>query len=105
MPEGEALGMVETRGFVALVDALDQMVKAARVRVTRVEGVSDGRVTVLVRGRLAAVRFAVEAGERAARRVGGLVASRVIANPSDLLEPDLIRQRSVKEHPPAPFVL
>jgi microcompartment protein CcmL/EutN len=77
----EALGLIETRGFTALVEASDAMVKAAKVRLVRYERIGGGYVTTMVRGDVAAVRAAVEAGSAAASRVGELVAAHVIPRP------------------------
>jgi ethanolamine utilization protein EutM/ethanolamine utilization protein EutN len=83
---GEALGMVETRGLVAMVEAADAMVKAANVNVVGWEKIGSGYVTVLVRGDVAAVRAATDAGAAAARRVGELIAVHVIPRPHPSLE-------------------
>ena len=85
-PPREALGMVETRGWVAAVEAADAMVKSARVRLARYEVTRDARVTVLVRGPLADVEAAVQAGSAAAQRVGELLHAHVIAAPDPGLE-------------------
>jgi microcompartment protein CcmL/EutN len=85
------LGMIETRGYVGLVEASDAMVKAARVRLTRYERIGSGYVTTLVRGDVGAVKAAVAAGEEAARRVGELVSSRVIPSPHSMLEDILLK--------------
>jgi len=74
----EALGMIETRGFVAAVEAADAMVKAANVLLLGREYVGAGYVTVMVRGNVGAVQAATEAGAAAARRVGELVSVHVI---------------------------
>lgn len=83
---GEALGMVETKGLVPLVEAADAMVKAANVTLVGWEKVGGGLVTVLVRGDVAAVRAATDAGAAAARRVGELLSVHVIARPHQSLE-------------------
>jgi microcompartment protein CcmL/EutN len=83
---GEALGMVETRGLVAMVEAADAMVKAANVSVAGWEKIGSGYVTVLVRGDVAAVHAATDAGAAAARRVGELIAVHVIPRPHPSLE-------------------
>lgn len=83
---GEALGMIETRGLVAVVEATDAMAKAADVEVIGWQQIGGGLVTVLVRGDVAAVNAATEAGAAAADEVGEVVASRVIARPHDSLE-------------------
>lgn len=83
---GEALGMVECRGLVAMVEASDAMVKAANVTVVGWEKIGSGYVTVMVRGDVAAVRAATDAGAAAARRVGELIAVHVIPRPHPSLE-------------------
>jgi microcompartment protein CcmL/EutN len=82
----EALGKIETKGFVAAVEAADAMVKAARVDLTKYEKIGGGLVTVLVRGDVGAVEAAVEAGARAAAKVGDLVSAHVIPRPDEALE-------------------
>ena len=77
----EALGMVETRGLTAAIDAADAMTKAAEVTLVGTEKIGSGLVTVLVRGDVGAVKAAVEAGESAASRLGELVATHVIPRP------------------------
>ena len=82
----EALGMVETKGFVGMIEATDAMGKAAKVTLVGYERVGSGLVTTLCRGEVGAVRAAVEAGAAAAQRVGELVAVHVIPRPHDGLE-------------------
>ena len=77
----EALGMIETRGLVAAIEAADAMVKAANVRLIGTEKIGSGLVSVFVRGDVGAVKAAVEAGEAAAGKLGELVASHVIPRP------------------------
>ncbi|GJQ25595.1 MAG: propanediol utilization protein PduA [Phycisphaerae bacterium] len=77
----EALGMIETRGFAAMVEAADAMVKAAKVELVSYEKIGGGYVTAIVRGDVAAVRAACDAGQAAAARVGEVVAVHVIARP------------------------
>ncbi len=77
----EALGMIETRGYAAMVEASDAMVKAAKVELVHYEKIGGGYVTAIVRGDVAAVRAACEAGQAAASRVGELVTVHVIARP------------------------
>src|SRR3954462_9013386 len=77
----EALGMIETKGFVGMVEACDAMVKAARVDLVGYERIGGGYVTAMVRGDVAAVKAAVEAGSRAAEKVGELVSVHVIPRP------------------------
>ena len=77
----DALGMVETHGFAAMVEAADAMVKAAKVELTGYEKIGGGYVTAIVRGDVAAVKAACEAGERGARAVGEVVAVHIIPRP------------------------
>lgn len=79
----EALGMIETRGFIASVEAADAMIKAADVRLVRQESADAGLMTILVSGDVGAVQAALEAGQEAAKRVGVLVAAHMIARPDD----------------------
>ena len=82
----DALGMVETRGLVAAIEAADAMVKAANVVLVGKEYIGAGYVTVLVRGDVGAVKAATDAGAAAARRVGELIAVHVIPRPDDEVE-------------------
>lgn len=82
----EALGLVETKGFVGMIEATDAMGKAAKVKMLGYERIGSGLVTTLCRGEVGAVRAAVEAGAAAAQRVGELVAVHVIPRPHDDLE-------------------
>jgi len=77
----EALGMVETKGLVGSIEAADAMVKAASVVLIGKEYIGAGYVTVMVRGDVAAVKAATDAGASAARRVGELVSVHVIPSP------------------------
>ncbi len=77
----DALGMIETKGFVGMVEAADAMVKAAKVELVGYEKIGGGYVTCIVRGDVAAVKAAVEAGARGAERVGELVSTHVIPRP------------------------
>jgi microcompartment protein CcmL/EutN len=77
----EALGMIECRSFAAMVEASDAMVKAARVELVSYEKTGGGFVTAIVRGDVAAVKAAVEAGTRGAERVGEVVSVHVIPRP------------------------
>jgi microcompartment protein CcmL/EutN len=78
-----ALGLVETRGLVAAIEAADAMLKAASVRLVGLETTVAALVTVQIEGETAAVQAAVDAGSRAAERVGELVSRHVIPRPSD----------------------
>ena len=82
----EALGLIETRGFVALVEASDAMVKAANVRLVGYEKIGGGYVTAIVRGDVAAVKAATDAGSAAANKVGELVTVHVIPRPHQNVE-------------------
>ena len=77
----EALGMVETRGLVAAIEAADAMVKAAEVVLIGTEKIGSGLVSVMVRGDVGAVKAATEAGSAAAARLGEVVATHVIPRP------------------------
>ena len=85
-PSGEALGMVETRGFVGMIEAADAMVKTANVVFVGWQKVDAGLVTAIVRGDVASVKAATDAGAAAARKVGELVGVHVIPRPVDGLE-------------------
>ena len=82
----EALGMVETRGLVASIEAADTMLKAANVVLVGTEKIGSGLVTVMVRGDVGAVKAAVETGADAAGRLGELVATHVIPRPHNDVE-------------------
>ena len=77
----DALGMIETRGFAAMVEASDAMVKAAKVELIGYEKIGGGYVTAIVRGDVASVRAAVDAGISAAEKVGEVVSTHVIPRP------------------------
>jgi len=79
----DALGMIETKGFIGLVEAADAMVKAAKVELVGYEKIGGGYVTIIVRGDVAAVKASTEAGARAAGKVGELVSVHVIPRPHD----------------------
>ncbi|MBC7106152.1 MAG: ethanolamine utilization microcompartment protein EutM [Firmicutes bacterium] len=79
--KGEALGLIETRGMVAAIEAADAMVKAANVKLIGYERVGAGLVTVMVRGDVGATKAATDAGAAAARKVGELVSVHVIPRP------------------------
>ena len=83
---GEALGMIETKGLVGLVEASDAMVKAANVQLVGWEKIGAGYVTAMVRGDVAAVKAATDAGAAAAAKVGELVSVHVIPRPHSSLE-------------------
>lgn len=81
-----AVGMVETRGLVALFEAADAMLKAADVDFLGWRKVGKGMVTAFVRGEIAAVKSAIAAGESSAAKVGEVVGSHIIPRPNDELE-------------------
>ena len=80
-----AIGMVETKGYTGAVEATDGMSKAANVTISRSIAIGGGLITVVCRGDVASVKAAVDAGSRAAAKVGELVASHVIPRPHDEL--------------------
>ena len=92
----EALGMVETRGLVASIEAADAMVKAANVVLIGKEYIGAGYVTVMVRGDVGAVKAATDAGASAARRVGELISVHVIPRPHGEVEQLLPHARETK---------
>jgi ethanolamine utilization protein EutM len=92
----EALGMVETRGLVASIEAADAMVKAANVVLIGKEYIGAGYVTVMVRGDVGAVKAATDAGAAAARRVGELISVHVIPRPHGEVEQILPQARNAK---------
>lgn len=82
----EALGMIETRGLVALIEATDAMIKAAKVKLVGWEKIGAGYVTTLVRGDVAACKAACDAGASAAQKIGELISVHVIPRPHPDLE-------------------
>lgn len=91
--EAEALGMIETRGLVAAIEAADAMVKAANVRLIGKEKVGSGLVTVMIKGDVGAVKAATEAGATAAKRIGEVLSVHVIARPHNDVEGILPNQK------------
>lgn len=85
-PAMRALGMIETKGLVACIEAADAMVKAAGVTLLDRRAIGGGYMTVMVRGDVGAVRTALEAGARAARRIGEVVSVRILPSPHLNLE-------------------
>jgi microcompartment protein CcmL/EutN len=77
----DALGMIETRGFAAMVEASDAMVKAARVELVGYEKTGGGYVTAIIRGDVAAVRAALDAGQSASEKVGEVISVHIIPRP------------------------
>ena len=84
--ELQALGMIETRGLVASIEAADAMLKAANVVLVGTEKIGSGLVTVMVRGDVGAVKAATDAGAAAAERVGELISVHVIPRPHEEVE-------------------
>ncbi|QCX34505.1 ethanolamine utilization microcompartment protein EutM [Caloramator sp. E03] len=82
----EALGMIETKGLVAAIEAADSMVKAANVTLIGYEKIGSGLVTVMVRGDVGAVKAATDAGAASARRVGEVISIHVIPRPHNDVE-------------------
>lgn len=78
-----AIGLIETRGLTASIEAADAMLKAAGVEIVGTEKIGSGLITVVVKGEVGAVNAAVEAGADAAARLGELVCVHVIARPHD----------------------
>ena len=88
----EALGLIETKGLVASIEAADAMVKAANVHLIGKEIIGGGYVTVMVRGDVGAVKASVEAGALASRKVGELISAHVIPSPHEEVETILPRK-------------
>ncbi len=93
----EALGMIETKGFAAMVEASDAMVKAAKVELVGYEKIGGGYVTAIVRGDVAAVKAALEAGARGAEKVGEVVSVHVIPRPHENVDRALPLGRQTQE--------
>lgn len=85
-PEFRALGMIETRGLVACIEAADAMAKAANIALTQRRAIGGGYMTIMVRGDVGAVRTALEAGTKAAKLVGEVESVKMLPNPSLLVE-------------------
>jgi len=83
---GDALGLIETRGLIGMIEAADAMLKTANVVLVSWQKVDAGLVTALIRGDVGSVKAATDAGAAAARRVGELVGVHVIPRPADDLE-------------------
>ena len=79
----EALGMIETKGYTGSVEASDAMVKAANVTLVKTIPIGGGLITVLAKGDVGSIKAAVDAGAKAAAKVGELVSSHIIARPHD----------------------
>jgi len=89
--KNSALGLIETRGLVGLIEASDAMCKAASVKLVKSIEIGGGYVTSVVRGDVGSVRAAVDAGAAAARRVGEVVSSHIIARPHELMVEGMLR--------------
>jgi microcompartment protein CcmL/EutN len=85
-PGMRALGMIETRGLVACIEAADAMIKASNITLLDLRAIGAGYMTVMVRGDVGAVRTAIEAGSQAARRLGEVVSVRILPSPHFDLE-------------------
>ena len=85
-PQMRALGMIETRGLVACIEAADAMAKAANIALTERRAIGGGYMTIMVRGDVGAVRTALEAGAKAAKLVGEVEAVKMLPNPNLLVE-------------------
>ena len=79
----EAIGMIETKGYTGSIEATDAMAKAANINITKTISIGGGLITVICRGDVASVKAAVDAGSKAAGKVGELVAAHVIARPHE----------------------
>jgi ethanolamine utilization protein EutM len=93
----DALGMIETKGFAAMVEASDAMVKAAKVELIGFEKIGGGYVTAIVRGDVASVKAAVDAGVQAAQKVGEIVSSHIIPRPHVNVDSALPLGRSISK--------
>ncbi len=82
----QAIGLIETKGLIAMIEAADQMLKAAEVHLIGRQRIGGGYMTVVVKGEVAAVKAAVDAGAAAAKRVGDLFAVHVIPRPHEDLD-------------------
>jgi ethanolamine utilization protein EutM len=92
----EALGMIETKGYVGAVEASDAMVKAANVTLVKTIPIGGGLITILCRGDVGSVKAAVDAGSKAASKVGELVSSHIIARPHDDLLKSFLGEAAAK---------
>ena len=92
----DALGMIETKGFAAMVEASDAMVKAARVELVGYEKIGGGYVPAIIRGDVAAVKAALDAGARGAEKVGEVVSVHLIPRPHDNVDSVLPLGRAAK---------
>lgn len=93
----EALGMIETKGYVGSVEASDAMVKAANVSLVKTIPIGGGLITVLCKGDVGSVKAAVDAGSKAAAKVGELINSHIIPRPHDDLLAAFLGDNGVKK--------
>lgn len=93
----EAIGMIETKGYIGSVEASDAMVKAANVRLVKTIPIGGGLITVLAQGDVGSVKAAVDAGSKAAAKVGELVSSHLIARPHEDLLKAFVPEVAVKK--------
>ncbi len=93
---GDALGLIETKGLVACIEAADAMCKAANVELIGYENVGSGLVTVMVKGDVGAVKAAVDSGVESAQRIGEVVTSLVIARPHNDINKIVIKTQGLK---------
>lgn len=87
----DALGMIETKGLVALIEAADAMAKAAEVKLVKYEKIGGGYVSIMCRGDVAAVKASVDAGAAAAERIGEVVSTHVIPRPHSDVDEVLLK--------------
>ena len=93
----EALGMIETKGYVGSIEASDAMVKAANVHLVKTIPIGGGLITVLCKGDVGSVKAAIDAGSKAAAKVGELVSSHILARPHDDLLAAFVPDNGVKK--------
>ena len=93
----EAIGMIETKGYIGSVEASDAMVKAANVKLVKTIPIGGGLITVLAQGDVGSVKAAVDAGSKAAAKVGELVSSHLIARPHEDLLKAFVPELAVKK--------
>jgi ethanolamine utilization protein EutM len=98
----EAIGMIETKGFTGSVEATDAMAKAANVNIAKTIPIGGGLITIICRGDVASVKAAVDAGAKAAGKVGELVAAHVIARAHEDLLKIFLNEGAAPAPAPAP---
>lgn len=92
----DALGMIETKGYVGAIEAIDSMAKSANVRLAGIETIGGGYVSVFVRGEVGAVKAALDAGTAAAKKIGEVVSVHVIPRPHQDTEKILPKEKKEK---------